>query len=275
VEGDSLIEARNVHVAIGSNVLLKDISLSVNPGEVVAVVGPNGAGKSTLRKALCGDTPLSGGEVFMNGRTLSQWTLMERAQVRAVMPQNSTLNFPFAVIEVVLMGRTPHLKGAEGVHDYEIARAALEAVEARHLEERLYPTLSGGERQRVQLARGLAQVWERRVERDRYLILDEPTSNLDLAHQHSTLAIARRFARNGVGVLVILHDLNLAAQYADRIMMLKDGLLIASGPPIDVLTPEAIHETFAIRVIVTKHPALECPLVIPTPYVASLKEQAG
>jgi iron complex transport system ATP-binding protein len=264
MEVDSLIEARSVQVAIGSKVLLEDISLNVSPGEVLAVVGPNGAGKSTLRKALCGDTPLSGGEVLMSGRSLADWSLMERAQARAVMPQDSTLNFPFTVFEVVLMGRTPHLRGAEGARDYEIARAALEAVDARHLEERLYPTLSGGERQRVQLARVLAQIWEKTTE-DRYLLLDEPTSNLDLAHQHSTLAVARRFAYEGLGVLVILHDLNVAAQYADRVLMLNQGRLVNYGTPVEVFTREIIYETFALHVMVTKHPSMECPLIIPTP----------
>lgn len=269
MESDSLIEAHHVKVAVGPKVLLEDISLQISAGEVLAVVGPNGAGKSTLRKALCGDVELSGGEVLMDGRTLSAWTLLERARRRAVMPQDSTLNFPFTVLEVVLMGRAPHLHGAEGLIDYEIARAALEAVEARHLEERLYPTLSGGERQRVHLARVLAQIWEQPADGGRYLLLDEPTSNLDLAHQHSTLRVARRFAREEAGVLVILHDLNLAAQYADRVVMLNQGRIVNSGTPAEVLTHDAIYETFAVRVVVTKHPFMDCPLVVPVPELLS------
>jgi len=258
-----LICARRLHVAIGAKALLADVSLDVRGGEVVAVVGPNGAGKSTLRKVLCGDLTPSGGEVLMNERALTEWPLIERARSRAVLPQDSSLSFPFTVLEVVLMGRTPHVRGTEEPRDYEIARAALEAVEARHLEERLYPTLSGGERQRVQLARVLAQIWEANGTNEaRYLLLDEPTSSLDLAHQHSTLSIARRFAREGVGVLVILHDLNLAAQYADRIVMLRDGRMVASGPPAEVLTREAIQATFSMPVAVMKHPYLDCPLVI-------------
>ncbi|HMF55654.1 MAG TPA: heme ABC transporter ATP-binding protein [Pyrinomonadaceae bacterium] len=263
MEVDSLIEARNVQVNVGSKHLLAGVTLEIRPGETVAVVGPNGAGKSTLRKALCGDVETSGGEVLMNGRPLSEWSLIERAKRRAVMPQDSTLNFPFTVIEVVLMGRAPHLKGAEGAHDYEVARRALESVEARHLEERLYPTLSGGERQRVHLARALAQIWEGSNEEPRYLLLDEPTSNLDLSHQHSALSVARRIASDRVGVLVILHDLNLAAQYADRVVMLKDGIVTASGTAAEVFTPRTIQETFAIPVIVTQHPRLPCPLVVP------------
>jgi iron complex transport system ATP-binding protein len=268
-----LIEARALQVAIGPKLLLDGVSLEVRAGETVAVVGPNGAGKSTLRKVLCGDMQPTGGEVLMDQKPLAEWPLTQRARVRAVMGQDSTLSFPFTVLEVVLMGRSPHLKGAESQHDYEIARDALEAVEATHLEERLYPTLSGGERQRVQLARVLAQIWEAHNGDSRYLLLDEPTSNLDLSHQHSTLEVARSFAREGVGVLVILHDLNLAAQYADRLLMLKDGKLIASGNPQTVLTREIIEETFAIPVIVTQHPHLDCPLVLPTRARASRKSE--
>lgn len=264
-----MIEARSLHFTVNAKVLLEDVSIDVRAGEVLAVVGPNGAGKSTLRKVLCGDLQPASGEVWMNKRRLAEWPLLERARVRAVLPQDSTLNFPFTVLEVVLMGRAPHLKGAESAHDYEIARAALDAVEAAHLEDRIYPTLSGGERQRVHLARALAQIWipipsSSHTNDARYLLLDEPTSNLDLAHQHRTLHVARRFAREGVCVLVILHDLNLAAQYADRIAILCDGSLVALGTPLNVLTPEAIRETFAMPVIVTKHPQLDCPLIIPT-----------
>lgn len=260
-----MIEARRIHVAINDKTLLEDVSLDVRGGEVLAVVGANGAGKSTLRKVLCGDLQPNAGQVSMSGRPLDEWSLTERAQVRAVLPQDSSLNFPFTVLEVVLMGRAPHLKGAEGRRDYKIARAALEAVEARHLEERIYPTLSGGERQRVHLARVLAQIWEP-AERARYLLLDEPTSNLDLSHQHSTLSVASRLAREGVGVLVILHDLNLAAQYSDRIVMLKAGRIVAMGAPAEVFTHQAIYETFAMPVVITKHPYLECPLIVPAPH---------
>jgi iron complex transport system ATP-binding protein len=302
-----LIEARGVHVRVGRKALLEGVSLNVSPGEVVAVVGPNGAGKSTLRRALCGDVDLSGGEVRMCGRALAEWTALERARVRAVMPQDSTLTFPFTVLEVALMGRLPHLRGAEGARDYEVAYEALEAVEARHLAERLYPTLSGGEKQRVQLARVLAQIWEpaargedesghtgeaehkdKREGKDkhehkgenrharkceRFLLLDEPTSNLDLAHQHGTLAVARRFAREGVGVLVVLHDLNLAAQYSDRVLMLKDGRVARYGRPREVLTREAIREVFGVESVVTDHPSADCPLVVAVP--SATRESAG
>lgn len=261
MENRSLIEARNITVEISSKKLLDAVSLEMRAGEVLVVVGANGAGKSTLRKVLCGDLTPTSGEVLMNGKSLDDWTLPERAKARAVLPQDSSLNFPFTVLEVVLMGRAPHAKGAENAKDFAIARAALEKVDALDLETRIYPTLSGGERQRVHLARILAQIWEP-TENPRYLLLDEPTSNLDLTHQHATLKIARQFAGEAVAVLIILHDLNLAAQYADRILMLKNGRIVACDTPEKVLTPETIHETFAVKVSIIKHPHFDCPLIV-------------
>lgn len=257
-----MIEARNITVEIHSKKLLDAVSMEMRTGEVLAVVGQNGAGKSTLRKVLCGDLPPTGGEVSMNEKPLADWSLPERAKIRAVLPQDSTLNFPFTVLEVVLMGRAPHVEGAENVRDYEIARAALAEVDALDLEQRIYPTLSGGERQRVHLARVLAQIWEAKNGEPRYLLLDEPTSNLDLTHQHQTLKIARRFAADGAAVLIILHDLNLAAQYADKILILKNGRISVFGTPETVFTPAALHETFGVSVSVIKHPHFDCPLIV-------------
>lgn len=256
-----MIEAQGVTFAIGAKRLLDDVSVTVAPGEVVAVVGPNGAGKSTLRKILTGDLVPTSGEVFMGGRSLTAWSTKERARVRAVLPQDSTLNFPFVVSEVVLMGRTPHLRGAETARDYEIAAAALRAVESEHLTDRLYPTLSGGERQRIQFARVLAQIWE--SSEPRYLLLDEPTANLDLAHQHVTLQVVRRFVSEGLGALVILHDLNLAAQYADRVVMLREGRVAAVGTGSEVLTPTKIQQCFDLPVLVMPHPEADRVVVIP------------
>lgn len=259
-----MIEARGVTYAIGQKRLLDDVSVTVVPGEILAIVGPNGAGKSTLRRILTGDMEPTQGEVRMGDRRLAEWSARERARVRAVLPQDSTLNFPFVVSEVVLMGRTPHLNGSESKRDHQIAAEALRAVEAEHLRARLYPTLSGGERQRIQLARVLAQIWDPPPEGSRYLLLDEPTANLDLAHQHVTLKVVRRFAGEGVGAMVILHDLNLAAQYADHIVMLKEARVTASGPPAEVLTQTMIEQTFELPVTIIPHPRSDQVVVIPT-----------
>lgn len=256
------LQAENVTVSIGRKSLIEAVSLTINPGQVVAVVGPNGAGKSTLLRVICGELTAKQGQIWLNNRLLSTWSAKEQAQLRAVLPQISTLSFSFRVLDVVLMGRSPHINGTETVHDYEIALSALEAVAMTDFADRTYTTLSGGEQQRVQLARVLAQIWEESPLGARYLLLDEPTNNLDLAHQHATLRIAQQFSRNGSGVLAILHDLNLAAQYADQIVFLKDGRNLASGVPETVLTPQVVEAAFAIPVQVIAHPTLACPLVV-------------
>lgn len=255
-----MLAIRNGHVRIGGNRLLTDVSLTVTSGETVAIVGPNGAGKSTLLKALCGDIVPTCGEVALNGCLLQTWHRRERARVMAVLPQESTLAFPFTVLEVVMMGRTPH--DPDGQRDQTIARAALEAAGVSAFEQRIYPTLSGGERQRVHVARVLAQVWEKPADGPRYLLLDEPTASLDLAYQHHTLETFRQFAANGAGVLAVLHDLNLAAQFADRMVVLRDGHQLASGCPHDVLTPGIIEAAFGFPATVMPHPSRPCPLVV-------------
>lgn len=257
------LEGRHLTVKVNRTRLLNDVSLRVEPGEIVAVIGPNGAGKSTLLRALSGDLTPETGDVLMAGRPLSQWSLRERAQVRGILSQQVHLSFAFNVLQVVLMGRGPHTRGLEAQRDYEIVHQALETAEVLHLRDRLYTTLSGGERQRVQLARVLAQIWEPVKDQTRYLMMDEPTNNLDLTHQHRALCIARDFARQDVAILVVLHDLNLAAQYADRLVLLHEGAQTAVGTPRQVLTAENIQATFNVNVLVAEHPVINCPFIVP------------
>lgn len=261
-----MIEARGVTVEIAGKKLLDNVSLQLGAHETIVVIGQNGAGKSTLRKVLSGEQRLTNGAVWMNGKPLADIPLVARAKMRAVLPQESSLSFPFSVLEVVLMGRAPHVQTSETKHDYEIAKQALNAVEAAHLEARIYPTLSGGERQRVQMARVLTQIWEKpeTANCDRFLLLDEPTASLDLAHQHQTLRIVRRLTRQKIGALIILHDLNLAAQYADRVVLLKSGKIIADDHPRRALTAELIEQTLAVSVTIAAHPhSPERLLIIP------------
>jgi iron complex transport system ATP-binding protein len=260
-----MLEASAVAVAIGPARLLDAVSLCIAPGEVVAIIGPNGAGKSTLLRVLCGDLMPEDGEVRLLGRPLPTWPVQEQARRRAVLPQQSTLAFAFTAREVVLLGRAPHSGGAAGPRDRAIADAALDVVDAAHLADRWYTTLSGGEQQRVHLARVLAQIWEPIDGQPRFLLLDEPTNSLDLAHQHCTLALARQWSRQGVGVALVLHDLNLAAQYADRLALLHNGRVVAAGTPADVLTPPQIAAVFGLPVQVLAHPSLPGPLVVATP----------
>jgi len=240
--------------------ILNNVTLEVRAGEVLCVVGPNGAGKSTLLKLLSGEWLPTSGTVARNGKRLSQWPERDRAKVLAVLPQISTLAADFTALEVVLMGRTPHMPGAETPHDRRIAREALAATQSSHLEPQIYTRLSGGEQQSIQLARVVAQIWNCPHAN---LLLDEPIANLDPAQQHRMLAVAQTLAQQGVAVMIILHDLNLAAQYADRIAILKAGSLTAYGTPSEALTPPSILQNFRLRVSVVPHPTRAVPMVIP------------
>lgn len=259
--------ASQVSLRIDGKAILRRVDLKLSGGEILAVVGPNGAGKSSICRILSGEITPSSGQVTLNGRALRAISRRDQARLRGVLPQHSNLQFAFPVLDVVLMGRSPHSDTVFNSQDVDIARAALEQADAAHLADRLYPGLSGGERQRVHLARVLAQVWNASGETTRYLLLDEPTSALDLAHQHSTLAIARRLVREqGLGILVVLHDLNLAALYADRILMMQAGSIRCSGRPAEVLRGKIVEAVFDIAVTIERHPIQPgCPLVITTP----------
>lgn len=251
-------------VRIGPTTLLDGVSLEVHPGEVLAVVGPNGAGKTTALRALAGETVPAAGRAVLDGEPLAAMEPRALALRRAVMPQASTLPFDFSVLEVVLLGRTPHRGGQAA--DLEAAFRAMRAGGVEALAARRYQTLSGGEQQRVHLARALAQLDAAATPGEtRYLLLDEPTSALDIAHQHAVLRTARARAAEGVGVLAVLHDLNHAAQYADRVAVLAAGRLVACGPPREVLTADVVARAFGVTVIVTDHPCAACPLVVPVP----------
>ena len=253
-----MLRTENLMIRRGSKTVLSGITLELNPGEVLGVLGPNGAGKSTLLGALCGELQADEGRVWLDERELRHCAGVERAQQLAVLPQVSTLDFGFRVEEVVGMGRLPYQSGR--VRDAEIVAAALGAADAGHLSGRSYLALSGGERQRVHLARVLAQLWP--GETGQTLLLDEPTSMLDPLHQHTTLQAVREFADRGAAVLVILHDLNLAARYCDRVLLLEGGRPVALDTPEQVLQPQLLKAVFGLEVLVQPHPERGHPLII-------------
>ncbi len=267
-----MLQVEKVEVTLGGAEILKSVSLAISAGELVAVVGPNGAGKSTLFSVMSGALQPENGMATLDGRTLADWSLETLALRRAVLPQQAELTFPFRVLEVVLLGRSPHLGDAKQERDLTIARLAMLETETLHLADRVYTTLSGGERQRVHLARVLTQIEFCEDEETsgrsdsrsgpRFLLLDEPTSSLDPAHQHATLQTAVRACGRGIGVLAVLHDLNLAAMYADRIVMLKEGEILAQGSPEKVLTETLIERVFELPVSVLTHPNRNCPYVV-------------
>ncbi|MGQ0593357.1 MAG: heme ABC transporter ATP-binding protein [Gammaproteobacteria bacterium] len=251
-----MLEAREVHVKCNGRALLAGVSLAIAPGEVVALCGPNGAGKSTLLGVLAGLRPPSGGAVWLCGCPLRTYDVRALARVRAVLAQSSRFDFPLTALEVVLLGRLPHCRGREGERDHDIAARALSAVEAIDLALRRLPTLSGGERQRVQLARVLAQIWEPAPDApERFLLLDEPNAGLDLAHEHRVLGLIRRLSREqGIGVLLVLHDLQLASRYADRVVVLKEGRVLTAGPPERALTRDALLSAYGVDVDILPGP---------------------
>ena len=254
-----MLKIEALTVSYGTRRVLTEISLEVNSGEVVALIGPNGAGKSTLVRAVSGIIPAKHGKVSMNGEDLLAQTTMQRARCLAVVPQAVSIPPAFTVWETVLMGRTPYLNflGQVSAKDEEIARLALDRVDALDLAERRVGELSGGEQQRVLLARALAQSTP-------ILLLDEPTSNLDLHYQVSFMETVSSLARqDNLAVLVALHDLNLAARYSDRVALLVDGGIKAAGTPRQVLTPDLISAVYHLPVQVIPHPFADVPLVLP------------
>lgn len=243
--------------------LLDDVSLEVLPGEIVVIAGSNGAGKSTLLKTASGTLKPSAGTIRVQGRELNGWKPAELARFMAVLPQHTALNLPFSVREVVMMGRYPHFDKRPRRIDEDIADNALRKTGMERFRDRSYLELSGGEQQRVQLARVFAQIWYADDYDVRYLFMDEPSNSLDIRHQHNMLLMAREFAAEGNCVLAILHDLNLALQYADKILLLKKGTAMAFGTPADILSEKVLSRVFDYPLHILHHAGYDHPIVMP------------
>ncbi len=252
-----MLNAQNIKVQIGKKDILHGVSITAKPGEVTAIVGHNGSGKTTLMRALTGDVSYTG-TVTLNGRDLQTLSPEDQAEIRGVLPQASALSFPFQVIEVVEIG----LRQANGTGT--TARHALAQVGLSGYENRLYQELSGGEQQRVHLARVMAQVSAPIVDdAPRWLFLDEPVSALDIAHQLQVMDLARSFARSGGGVLAIMHDLNLTAFYADHMVLLSKGDLLAKGTPAEVMQDDILSQAYGCQLSVGVAPPPGTPFLLP------------
>lgn len=274
-----MISVENIAVDIGSRRILEAITFTARPGQVTVVIGPNGSGKSTLLKALCRDYPFAG-RIAINGQDVAGMSPATGASLRAVLPQSSTLPFPFTVREVVAMGLTAGRPGVAVDGLRRLPDAALERVDLSGFGARFYGELSGGEQQRVQLARVICQVWQPVLDGvPRYLFLDEPVSSLDIKHQLMIMDVARQFASAGGGVIAILHDLNLAAMYADKIVALRDGRVAGIGAPSEVLRDELIAAVFDCPMRVGALPPRSVPFVLPQsvqrPAAASLSSKVA
>jgi iron complex transport system ATP-binding protein len=255
------LEAQEISVNYGERVAVAGVSLRAVPGEVTAIIGPNGAGKSTLLRALNGAITPSSGEVLLDGKPLRLFARRGVGRRIAVVAQEAELRFPVTVMEFVLGGRyawsSAGTWGWETERDVEVAQEVLRETELEDFSARLMNELSGGERQRAVLARALA------TEAD-ILLLDEPTANLDLAHQAALLQLVRsRCDELGASAVVVTHDINLAAEFADRVLLLLKGEMLAAGSPREVLTTELLREVFEIRVLVDAHPVTGAPRITP------------
>ncbi|NML73270.1 heme ABC transporter ATP-binding protein [Rhizobium sp. S-51] len=261
-----MITASQVTVIRGGRPLISEIDISLRPGRFTVIIGPNGAGKSTLLKVLSGEIVPDDGEVSCHGKPLRQLSALQLAADRAVLPQSTALSFPFTALEVVRMGAIAH----GSLDPTRAARQALVRVGLEGFEARPYSALSGGEQQRVQFARALAQVPVAVDQgRARALFLDEPTSSLDIGHQIGVLEIAREFSRRGGAVLAILHDLNLAAEFADHLVVMDRGRIVSAGSPAATINDEVIGEVYGIRGAVGRLPAAHVPYVLPQARLSS------
>jgi iron complex transport system ATP-binding protein len=255
-----MIEVKELSYHAGKKELLHRLNFVAKAGELLAILGANGAGKSTLMKLLCREIMPSSGHIIFRGKQLQQYKLPELAKQRAVLSQQNTISVSFIVSELVMMGRYPHFEQVPAAWDIEVVRLAMVETGISHLSGRDYITLSGGEQQRVQLARVLAQIYDCP---DACLFLDEPTNGLDLLYQQQMMELARRLADRGYSVICILHDINFASRFADKILMLKEGKIVAMGSPLEVISCENIHKTFSINVKLMDCEGYSCPLVIP------------
>ena len=241
----------------GSRETLAGVSMMAEQGAFTALLGPNGSGKTTLLRLISGGLRTPRGTVFIGGDDVALLNEAQLARRMALVPQRSGMAFNFTALEVVLMGRHPYIGrfGSESARDVDIALEAMEGTGTRHLAKRSAMTLSGGEWQRVAVARALCQ-------QTNILLLDEPVSSLDLRHQADVLALARQQARRGVAVLCVLHDLNLAAEYADRVVVIGEGCVAADGTPGEVLTPELVQRVWNAGVLVGAHPQTGKPVFL-------------
>ena len=253
---EPLIELNSVGLALDGRAILKNVSLQVFPGEVLALVGPNGAGKSSLLSVMSGDEQATTGRALLQGRDVSKYRVDEAARQRSVLMQSNEVSFPFTVAEIVEMGRAPWARTTSLADDNKAIAEALEKADVEHLVERRFNQLSGGERARVSLARVLAQ-------RTPVVLLDEPTAALDLKHQESVMKTVREIAGQGRAVVVVVHDLSVAAGYADRVAMVVEGKIAAVGSPREVITAKRVFEVYGVAVDIETVGSPARPVILP------------
>jgi iron complex transport system ATP-binding protein len=257
-----MLRTENISYSIGKKKILDNISATFLPGEFNMILGPNGSGKSTFLKIFSAEIRDHSGNVFYGTDDINHLKKETLAKQRAVMSQQPELSFPLTVAEVVMMGRYPHFTFNPSKKDTDICEASMELLQLTAFGERNYLTLSGGEKQRVHYARILAQLWERPATGNRYLFLDEPLASLDINYQQEFLKIAKVFAGNDTVLIAVIHDINLAIQYADKLFFFKEGKLVANGTSKEIITEALIENVFAIKVNIINNPISNDPLLV-------------
>lgn len=263
-----MIQVRDLSYRIGNRTLLDDINFDVRGGELVSVIGANGAGKSTLLKAISGDIGAGRGCISVNGKPLDSYNTADLCRMRGVLAQQTIVNSQLSVLELVLMGRYPHFGARPGLRDLDIVHAVLTETDMIRFTDRAYNTLSGGEQQRAQLSRVLAQIYEAD---SALLLLDEPTTGLDVLYQQQILKIARSMADRGHAVICVLHDMGFANFYSDKILLLKDGRMVAFDAPSKAMTEENIEIAFNLKMKNVEVEGLSMPLMVPHQYFTQNK----
>ena len=257
-----MLRAEKISFSVGKKQILKNVSASFLPGEFNMILGPNGSGKSSFLKIFSGEINRFQGTVLYDNKKIKELRKEELAKKRAVMSQQADLGFPLLVEEVVMMGRYPHFTFNPNKKDVTICNEVIERMNLVEFKERNYVTLSGGEKQRVQFARVLAQVWEKPADGYRYLFLDEPLNSLDISYQHEFLQAAVELIKDHTVLIAVMHDINLAAHYADNLFFLKEGEMTVHGRPKDILTENIIEKVFNVKTKVIENPVTGKPLVI-------------
>ncbi len=252
---DTLV-VEELSVALSGTNIISDVSVSVDSGELLGVVGPNGAGKTTLLRAIQCILPPTTGSVTVEGQPVERLSARQRGRLIASVPQETRLSFSFTVEQAVAMGRNPHIGrfGTADNTDHQAVQSALKRTQLTDFADRPVTELSGGERQRVLLARAFAQ-------NAPLLLLDEPTANLDINHAINTLELVRTAVENGTAAVAAIHDLDVAARYCDRLLLIANGKLLAVGPPASVLTSQRLEAAFDVKTVISEDPTTHSPRV--------------
>ena len=257
----TMLSVSSVSYNVGKKQILKNVSADFHPGTFNMILGQNGSGKSSFLKIFSGEIRNFSGEVLYDNQPLHSYKKNELAKFRAVMSQQPELSFPLTVEEVVLMGRYPHFDIKPTKKDLSICEAVMQRMQLEPFKERNYLTLSGGEKQRVQYARVLSQIWENKTT-SRYLFLDEPLNNLDIAYQQEFLELAMELKTPETTLIAVMHDINLAAQFGDQLFFMKDGEIAAQGKPASILSEMLIEQIFGVKTTLITTPVSNLPLVI-------------